>query len=278
MVYLCLAVLSSTAISFIMRISTNKISARLSMLGINYLVCSLLGAVYAGFNLLPAGASGLGFTAIAGAVSGILYLGGFVLFQWNTARNGIVLSSIFMKLGLLVPMVLSVLLFGEFPTIVQMIGFCIAVFAILLINFRKEKAEGRFLLPLVGMLLICGGADVMSKVFEAWGPAALSEQFLFYTFAVAMILCTLLVVYKKERPGIRELLFGAAIGIPNFFSAKFLLLSLNHLPAVVVFPSFSIGTMLLTTVAGVCFFKERLQKLQWIALCAIILALLLLNI
>lgn len=278
MVYLCLAVLSSTAISFIMRISTNKISARLSMLGINYLVCSLLGAVYAGFNLLPAGASGLGFTAIVGAVSGILYLGGFVLFQWNTAKNGIVLSSIFMKLGLLVPMVLSVLLFGEFPTIVQMIGFCIAVFAILLINFRKEKAEGRFLLPLVGMLLICGGADVMSKVFEAWGPAALSEQFLFYTFAVAMILCTLLVVYKKERPGIRELLFGAAIGIPNFFSAKFLLLSLNHLPAVVVFPSFSIGTMLLTTVAGVCFFKERLQKLQWIALCAIILALLLLNI
>lgn len=278
MVYLCLAVLSSTAISFIMRISTGKVSARLSMLGINYLVCSLLGAVYTCFELLPAGASGLGFTVVAGAVSGILYLGGFVLFQWNTAKNGIVLSSIFMKLGLLVPMLLSVLLFGEFPTYVQIIGFCIAVFAILLINFQKEKTEDRFLLPLVGMLLICGGADVMSKVFEAWGPAALSEQFLFYTFAVAMVLCVLLVIYKKERPGIRELLFGAAIGIPNFFSAKFLLLSLNHLPAVVVFPSFSIGTMLLTTVAGVCFFKERLQKLQWIALCAIILALFLLNI
>jgi drug/metabolite transporter (DMT)-like permease len=278
MVYLCLAVLSSTAISFIMRISTGKVSARLSMLGINYLVCSLLGAVYTGFDLLPAGASGLGFTAIAGAVSGILYLGGFVLFQWNTAKNGIVLSSIFMKLGLLVPMVLSVLLFGEFPTFVQIAGFCIAVFAIVLINFQKEKTEGRFLLPLVGMLLTCGGADVMSKVFEAWGPAALSEQFLFYTFAVAFILCALLVVCKKERPGIRELLFGTAIGIPNFFSAKFLLLSLNHLPAVVVFPSFSIGTMLLTTVAGVCFFTERLQKLQWAALSAIILALLLLNI
>lgn len=278
MVYLCLAVLSSTAISFIMRTSTGKVSARLSMLGINYLVCSLLGAVYAGFDLLPAGASGFSFTAIAGAVSGILYLGGFVLFQWNTAKNGIVLSSIFMKLGLLVPMVLSVLLFGEFPTFVQIAGFCIAVFAIVLINFQKEKTEGRFLLPLVGMLLTCGGADVMSKVFEAWGPAALSEQFLFYTFAVAFILCALLVVCKKERPGIRELLFGTAIGIPNFFSAKFLLLSLNHLPAVVVFPSFSIGTMLLTTVAGVCFFTERLQKLQWVALSAIILALLLLNI
>ena len=278
MVFLYLAILSSTAISFIMRISTGKVSARLSMLGINYLVCSLLGAVYTCFELLPAGASGLGFTVVAGAVSGILYLGGFVLFQWNTAKNGIVLSSIFMKLGLLVPMLLSVLLFGEFPTYVQIIGFCIAVFTILLINFQKEKTEDRFLLPLVGMLLICGGADVMSKVFEAWGPTALSEQFLFYTFAVAMVLCVLLVIYKKERPGIRELLFGAAIGIPNFFSAKFLLLSLNHLPAVVVFPSFSIGTMLLTTVAGVCFFKERLQKLQWIALCAIILALFLLNI
>ena len=42
--------------------------------------------------------------------------------------------------------------------------------------------------------------------------------------AVAVIaLCAVLVVYKKERPGMREIFFGAAIGIPNFFSSKFLL-------------------------------------------------------
>jgi multidrug transporter EmrE-like cation transporter len=47
---------------------------------------------------------------------------------------------------------------------------------------------------------------------------------------------------------------------------------------VVVFPSFSIATMLIVTMAGVVFFKERLHIRQWLALAAIIAALLLLNI
>ena len=118
----------------------------------------------------------------------------------------------------------------------------------------------------------------MTKVFEVLGPAVLSNQFLFYIFVVALVLCIALVICKKERPGLRELLFGAVIGIPNFFSSKFLLLALKDLPAVVVYPSFSIGTILLTTLVGVIFFKERLQKLQWLALTVIVSALFLLNI
>ena len=55
-------------------------------------------------------------------------------------------------------------------------------------------------------------------------------------------------------------------------------MTVNSLQAVVVFPSFSIGTMLVVTVAGVLLFKERLQKLQWLALASIIAALFLLNI
>lgn len=278
MLYLCLAVLSSSAISLLMRISANKVSAKLSMLSVNYLICSLLGAAYARFDLLHLDVPGFYVTVALGILSGILFLGGFVLFQWNTSKNGIVLTSIFMKLGLLVPMALSVLLFRELPTWPQIIGFCIALMAIVLINFKNESSGSRFRWQLLAMLLMCGGADAMSKVFEALGPAALSDQFLFYTFAVALMLCAAIVVYKKERPGIRELLFGAAIGIPNFFSSKFLLLSLTDLPAVVVFPSFSIATMLIATLAGVLFFKERLHKLQWLALGAIIAALFLLNI
>ena len=84
--------------------------------------------------------------------------------------------------------------------------------------------------------------------------------------------------YKKEHPGLPELFFGAVIGVPNFFSSKFLLGALTKLPAVVVFPSFSVGTMLLVTLSGVIVFKERLSKLQWFALTTIIAALILLNI
>ena len=83
---------------------------------------------------------------------------------------------------------------------------------------------------------------------------------------------------QKERPGARELIYGTLIGIPNFFSAKFLLGALSRLPAVVVYPSFSVATLLLITLTGVVVFKERLSKIQWLALAAIVAALILLNI
>ena len=95
--------------------------------------------------------------------------------------------------------------------------------------------------------------------------------------AAAFVLCAMMVIQKKERPGIREWVFGALIGLPNFFSAKFLLLALAKLPAVVVYPSFSVATLLLITLTGVAVFREKLEKLQWIALGAIVVALALLN-
>ena len=87
-----------------------------------------------------------------------------------------------------------------------------------------------------------------------------------------------MVLVKKQRFGKWEIFFGVLIGIPNFFSSKFLLGALSRLPAVVVFPSFSVATMLIVTLTGVVVFKERLSRNQWFALAAIIAALVLLNI
>ena len=278
MLFLCLAILSSSAISLIMRISTNRVSGKLSMLSANYFVCSLLGAVYAGFDLVCPEISGFPTTVALGILGGVLFLVSFMLLQWNTEQNGIVLSTVFMKLGLLVPISLSVLFFHELPTWPQVAGFGIALVAIVMINAPKNAGTSRFRWELLLLLLMGGGSDAMSKVFKMLGPAALSNQFLFYIFAVALVLCVFLVLYKKERPSIRDFLFGAAIGIPNFFSSKFQLRALEDLPAVVVYPSFCVATMLITTLVGVFFFKERLQKLQWVAVAAIIAALFLLNI
>ena len=92
------------------------------------------------------------------------------------------------------------------------------------------------------------------------------------------VLCLALMLYKKQRPGRYELLFGVLIGVPNFFSARFLLRALGSLPAVIVYPTFSVATILVVTLAGVVFFGEKLTRRQWLALGAILAALVLLNI
>lgn len=277
MLFLLLAVLSSAMVSIVMRLSTDKVSANLSMLAANYLFCSLLGALYADFRLWLPETAGFSTAVGLGVISGILYLAGFVLLQRSMKRNGVVLSSVFMKLGLLVPIVLSLVFFHEIPTGGQIAGFCIAVGAIILINWKKEPAGGSFGMGLIVLLLAGGCCDAMSKVFEVFGTAELSEQFLFYTFAAAFVLCAVRVIRDRERPGVRELAFGFLIGVPNFFSAKFLLLALTKLPAVVVYPSFSVATLLLVTLTGVAVFKERLSGRQWAAVGAIVVALILLN-
>ncbi len=278
MVYLVLAIASSAMIAVIMRISSRRVKGNISMLAMNYLTCLLLGAWYAGFQLFPARSPGFPVTVEMGAVNGILYLAGFVLLQYNTRKNGVVLSSVFMKLGLLVPLVLSVFLFREIPTGMQCIGFVLAVGAIILINYEKGTSFSGARLPLVLMLLAGGGGDAMSKVFAVYGRGANSDLFLFYTFVSAFLLCVALILWKKERPDKYGLVFGLVVGIPNFFSAKFLLMALEGLPAVIVYPTFSVATILVVTLAGVCLFKERLRRAQWMAMTVILAALVMLNV
>ena len=278
MLYLLLAIISSALVAIIMRVSGSKVKANISMLATNYVICLLLAAVYADFRLLPVSQPGFSLTAAMGAVNGVLYLAGFVLLQYNTRKNGVVLSSVFLKLGLLVPMVLSVFLFAEIPTALQWVGFALAVGAIILINYEKGAVRSGGKILLVLMLLSGGTSDAMSKVFEVYGPGTLANQFLLYTFAGAFVLAALLVLRNKERPDKYALLFGVLVGVPNFFSAKFLLMALDYLPAVIVYPTFSVATILTVTLAGVCFFRERLKTHQWVALMIILTALALLNI
>lgn len=276
MPYLLLAIFSSSAIAVLMRLSSGKIQNNVAMLAMNYLMCTLLSMGFSGpGSLFPAGST---LTLLMGTAQGLLYLVSFLLLNISTARNGVVLSSVFMKLGLLVPMVLSIFLFGELPSALQLIGFVMALSAIFLINFEPGQKQIRMNWLLLLLLLGGGSGDAMAKIFETWGDPSLASHFLLYTFLTALILCLALMKYKQQRIGRAELLFGLAIGIPNFFSAKFLLAALNSLPAVIVYPTYSVATMLVVTLAGALFFREKLNRNQWLALVIILLALVFLNI
>ena len=278
MVNLILAVLCSAAISLVMRLSTDKVKGNVSMLAMNYLMCFLIAGTFTGWdNLLPTQA-GSRMALLLGGSQGILYLAAFILLQLNIKKNGVVLSAIFQRLGLLVPMVVSVFLFGEMPEGLQIVGFFVAVAAIILMNLEKEQTVMQFKLGLVLLLLAGGCADVMAKLYEEWGDPALSSQFLLYTFVLALVLCLVLMAWKKERPGMPEVLYGFAVGVPNYFSAKFLLAALETVPAVIVYPTVSVATILVVTLAGVALFKERLGKRQWTAVAVILVALVLLNL
>ena len=121
-----------------------------------------------------------------------------------------------------------------------------------LLQGRKALKQMAWMLPLLLVIAL------INPLFNTRG-----ERILFLIFG---------------RPYTLEaLLYGFAVGIPNFFSARFLLGALEHLPAVIVYPTYSVATILLITLGGTLFFREHLKKHQWVALAIILLALVLLN-
>ena len=278
MIYLLLALLCSAMITVCMRLSEKHRQNPISMLAVNYLVCSLLAVAFSGqWTLFPKDA-GLPTTLLLGGICGALFLSSFMLLQWNVSRNGVALPATFMKLGVLVPTLLSALVFGEELTLLRILGVVVAVAAILLMQDKAQKEAGGSMLGLIALLLSGGLSDFMSKLYEELGAPNLKDQFLLYTFLVALILSVALCLIRKQSLCWQDVLFGVLLSVPNYLSTRFLLLSLNHLPAVVVFPSFSAGTIVLATLAGILLFKEKLTLRKGLALLVILAALVLLNL
>jgi multidrug transporter EmrE-like cation transporter len=128
-------------------------------------------------------------------------------------------------------------------------------------------------------LLCCGGlTDFTSKIYEEMGSAALSDHYLLYTFAAACVLCAALAAVKKQRLTAKDAVFGALVGIPNYYSARFLLAALGSVPAVIAYPTVNVGVIVAVSLFGLLLFKERLGKRQWMAMGVILVALVLLNV
>lgn len=279
MIYLILAILCSAGVSIFMRASEKYCQGHYGILLMNYVVCVLAGLILTGRGLTQTDGKGMPVPIVFGVVTGLLYCGSFILLQWNVRKNGVILSSTFMKLGVIVPAVLAVVWFGERPGWNQGLGFILAITAILMIHLEKGKirTEKAYTIGLLLLLLGGGLGDSMAKFYDVYGNPGLGSFFLMLSFLVSGIISGILVFRGREKITKYEVLFGVLIGIPNYFSARFLLWALADIPAVITYPTYSIAAMALIGAAGVLMFREKLTKRQWGAYLLVILAVGLLN-
>ena len=280
MFFLFMAVASSAMVSILMRISEKYVRSNMVMFSANYAVCMAMSLIYMGGVRPLVFEAGTGTAVALGAATGFLYLAGFVLLQKNVSCNGVILSGAAMKLGgVLIPIIAAVLFFQEQIKLVQLAGTALAAAAIVLINMEKgEAGAGGKKQWLAVLLLVSGFADTMANIFDKTGPAALKNLYLLCTFFAALLIALALALKKRQQIMAADLLCGLLIGIPNYYSARFLLLSLGGVPAVVVYPVFSVGTIVVISTAGAVFFHERLNGRKKGALLLILASLVMLNI
>lgn len=279
MLFLLLTTLSAAAIMIAMRLSGGYVKNRFSMLAVNYLVCALLSWGHMGFALpLPAG-EGAAVTVGLGMLGGAIYVTALSLSQYNIPRNGVVLPTVVSRLGgLIVPLAVSILLFGELPRLVQVAGAVVALVSIVVLNYDKDHMTAGAVAPLAALFVADGCSTAMAKVFAGFGNPAHDAHFLFFIFTTALLLCVGILLWRRERPGLAEVVFGVLVGTPNFFASRFLLKALETIPAIITYPVRCVGGIAVVALVGVVCFGERLRRHQWCAMAAITVAIVLLNL
>lgn len=277
MISLLCAICSSAAVSAVLRIGEKRTQGTYGRFAMNYLSAAVLA-----FLAMPdksfSVSSSIQLALGLGAVQGLLYLLSLMSLQKSICQNGVILSSTFARLGLIVPMLFSIAAFGEMPNLLQTIGFVLACAAIWMMQVKEENNSDKNYSGLILLLVISGLTDSMAKIFEELGDRNLDSWFLLITFIVAFFLSVGMMIYHKEKLGVSEIVYGCLVGIPNYGSVFFLLKALTSLPAVLVYPTYSAGTILAISLIGVAAFGERPRKRQWAALGMILVALVLLNL
>lgn len=307
MIYLIIAILCSSAMAIIFKISENNKLNRYAVTTFNYItavfislilmlrensripnieVSNFLGEVnnvISNNNIFSIEYT-LTWCLFLGGITGVLYLTSLLMYQLCVHKQGMSLTGTFSKLGILVPTLLSISLWGEVPNKFQWIGIALSILSILIINldFSSNKFNYKSIKwSLILLFFINGFTEFTSKIFEKYTLAQYKSLFLFFVFFTAFLL-SLILLYMSFKKGNSitksDIITGVCVGIPNLFSTFFLINSLKYIQASIAFPTYSVGTILVINVFGIVVFKEILSRKELLGILTTLIAILFLNI
>lgn len=197
----------------------------------------------------------------------------FVFQAKAISYSGIVKTDIAQRLSLFISVCFSFFIAKEHFNIYKNIGLVIAFIAIFLTFYRKQnmKVENQksYYLPLV--LLGFGFIDILFKKVATIGELNFTEVLLL-VFTGALLVASVVAFYQikqhKETLSIQNLYWGAAVGLLNFGNIYFYIKAhqtLSSNPST-VFIGMNMGVILLGSLIGIFYFKEKLTKLNYIGL------------
>jgi len=302
MIYLLLAIICSSSIAIIFKFSETNNLNRYAVTTMNYFTAFTVSLVLAlvegnikmglegnfldefqdviieGNNLFSPMAS-LIWAIVVGTIAGAFFFLSFVYYQISVRENNVGLAGTFGKLGILVPMSFSIIIWKEFPTSIQWIGIILSLISIIIVNVSFEKQNLKDIHMNLILLFFFGGlAEFSNKIFQKYAISEYKSVFLFFVFFIAFIISLMTTIKRKKIIKKIDLLTGILVGIPNLFSSFFLIMALNYIETSIVFPVYSAGSIVIITLVGTLFFKEKLKKKEIIAIFMTIIALILINI
>ncbi|SIN92408.1 Multidrug transporter EmrE [Carnobacterium alterfunditum] len=303
MFYLSLAIICSASIALIFKYTENAEANRYVITSANYFIAfaislfmifsrGLLSGVTRevsfakDFSLLFSNNdhilspySSILWGLIVGGIFGSFFFLSFIYYQKSIKENGVGISGTIAKLGILIPMIFSIVIWKEFPSSIQWVGIVLSLVSIVIVNLSQKSIEKFDFKPAIILLFIFGGmAEFSNKFYQKYALNEYKDVFLFALFFVAFLISIFYTFKEKSAITKKDILTGFVVGIPNLFSSYFLILALATLKTSVVFPIYSAGSIVLINIGGFLLFKEKIARKNKVAIILTIIALVLINL
>lgn len=184
------------------------------------------------------------------------------------SKHHIAIYSVFLMTGGMVVPYLWGLLFLEEPfSWLRTVGVLVIIAAILLTNSSSKRLDPKQFFLCVAVFFLNGFVSVISKVHQIYPEAVSTEAFGTMNSVTKVFLCLLILplIPKKAQHsstfrGWKSILLVAASAVAGSISFLFQLIGAKTLPATVLFPIVTGGSILLTALSGRIFFREKLTR------------------
>lgn len=207
---------------------------------------------------------------------GALFIIVFNLMALTTQRSGLSVVSVATKMSVVIPVVFGLLYYKDSLGVFKAVGILLALVAVYLASIkRKDGIDIRpknLILP--GFVFL--GSGIIETSIKYLEGSFVGERdvpiFSATIFFAAFSIGVLVVLIQKARGTFnfawKNILGGIVLGVPNYFSIYFLVKALRSglFESSGIFTVNNVSIVVLSTLLGILFFRERLLVKNWIGI------------
>lgn len=280
MLFLILSIICSVTVGVLFKFARKYDVSNTQIVASNYMFALVLCYLFFSPELTDVGTSAPWSIYIT---IGILLPSIFLFLAASIKHMGIVKTDAAQRLSLFIPILAAWLLFKEDFNMLKVAALVVGFPALLLILAKpSQNTENKWIYPAV-VLLGFGVIDILFKQIALYTSLPYTTS-LFVVFGIALLIMIAVVIYEvainKIPLNIRNILFGGLVGIFNFGNILFYLKA--HQAFVqnpsTVFAGMNMGVIIIGSLVGILFFKEKLTKMNIAGLCLALIAIVLIVI
>ena len=189
-------------------------------------------------------------------------------------KAGLSVVSVATKMSVAIPIGFGLLYYNESAHVLKLLGILFAFVAVYLVAVQKKTPNRikhySLWLPMavfLGSGIIDTSIKFLEDRFIAKDQVSVFSATIFAAAGIIGIVILLVQYYKGHlKIATRNIVGGIVLGVPNYFSIFFLVLALRtpNLDSSSIFTLNNIAIVVVSTLIGILFFKEKLSQKNWI--------------